>query len=386
MHFAAIQALDAELRSIAADERKGLVLFLRRLDVLDREQAYAELACGSAFDYLVRKLHLPEGTAWRRVTAMRPIRTFPLLEAALEEGRLNTTQLGVLAPVLTAENVEDVVHRATHLTKERTKELAVSIRPKAVPADGLRKLPTVEQRPPATPEPMLPDAPRGPSPVMVLRTEAVPAPSPVAPREAPRSRVEPVAEDRWQWRIGMNAERKAKLDRLRGYLGHKIPDGDLEKVFDQMLDDSLEKHGKRLGFVAPTRRRKPAPPRPPTPGERAPVPIPVRRQVLERDGYRCTWVGQDGERCPCTTRLEMDHLDPAKETGSSTAADLTTRCRLHNNYRARLRYGARYVRRRIDEERHAREARRAAKTSKGQGMLCEPVARWRTHLTTDRAA
>jgi hypothetical protein len=166
VHFAAIQALDAELRSIAADERKGLVLFLRRLDVLDREQAYAELACGSAFDYLVRKLHLPEGTAWRRVTAMRLIRTFPLLEAALEDGRLNTTQLGILAPVLTAENVEDVVHRATHLTKERTKELAVSIRPKAVPADGLRKLPAVEQRPPATPEPMLPDAPRGPSPVL----------------------------------------------------------------------------------------------------------------------------------------------------------------------------------------------------------------------------
>jgi hypothetical protein len=143
--------------------------------------------------------------------------------------------------VLTAENVEDVVRRATHLTKERTKELAVSIRPKAVPADGLRKLPTLAQRPPTAPEPALPDAPQGTPPVMVLRTEAVLAPSPGAPREAPRSRVEPVAEDRWQWRIGMNAERKAKLDRLRGYLGHKIPDGDLEKVFDQMLDDSLEK-------------------------------------------------------------------------------------------------------------------------------------------------
>src|SRR5512134_802586 len=86
VHFAAIQALDAELRSIAADERKGLVVFLRRLDVLDREQAFAELNCGSAFDYLVRKLHLPEGTAWRRVTAMRLIRTFPILEAALEDG------------------------------------------------------------------------------------------------------------------------------------------------------------------------------------------------------------------------------------------------------------------------------------------------------------
>ena len=263
MNHAAILALDAEIRSIDADERKGLVRFLRHLDVLDREQAYAALNCASAFDYLVRKIHLPEGTAWRRVTAMRLIRRFPVLEAALQDGRLNTTQLGVLAPAFTLENVDELVRRATHLTKARTKELAASIQPKQVPADGLRKLPA--PRPAVAPE-LLADATGGPSPVMGFRTPEPPPiqtplapPPPVALRPPDRSRVEPVAEDRWQWRIGMNGERKAKLDRLRGYLGHKIPDGDLEKIFDQMLDDSLEKHGKRLGFVEPKRPGSPRP-------------------------------------------------------------------------------------------------------------------------------
>jgi hypothetical protein len=295
---------------------------------------------------------------------------------------LNPTQLAILGPLLTPENVEDLVRRATHLTKAKTKELAVSIQPKQVPADGLRKLPA----PVATPAPVslrvtapATDDPSVTCPAMAQTGSEPAAPAaltpPVAPvRPPPRSTIEPVAADRWQWRIGLNGESKAKLDKLRGYLGHKFADGDLDKLFAQMLDDSLEKHGKRLGFDEPKRPRKAAPPKAPTPGKRAPVRRADRRAVLKRDGNRCTWVTPEGERCPCTTRLEMDHLDPAAETGSSGAEDLTTRCRTHNQYRAFLMYGADHLRRRMEEDRRAREARRKAKANSDPETLCEPVA------------
>ena len=335
MNHAAILALDAALKSQAADEQKKLVDFLHNLDILDREHAYAGLNCGSAFEYLVRVLNYAEGTAWDRVNAARLMRKFPQLEAPLRGRRLNTTQLLVLGPVLTPENVEDLIRRACHLSKMKTKELAVSIRPKEVPADGLRKLPTPSPRPAVAP---LADASSGPCLARALRNDLSPA-APAAqvslvpgrdpePRPLGRSFIEPVAKDRWQWRVGLDAERKAKLDTLRGYLGHKVFDGDLQRIFDQMLDDSLEKHGKRLGFVEPKRPRKPAPPRPPTPGERLSVLLAVRRAVLKRDGYQCTELGPDGERCPCREKLELDHRDPANVTGSSTVNDLTTKCRL----------------------------------------------------------
>ena len=128
MRFADIQTLDAELRSLVGKVRRGLVEFLRRLDIFDREQAFAALACSSTWEYLVRNLHLAEGTAYRRLTAMRLIRKFPQLEVARAEGLLNTTQLGVLSSVLTAENVDDLVRRATHLSKRETEELVVAIR------------------------------------------------------------------------------------------------------------------------------------------------------------------------------------------------------------------------------------------------------------------
>ena len=54
-----------------------------------------------------------------------------------------------------------------------------------------------------------------------------------------------------------------------------------------MLHDSLEKHGKRLGFIAPKHPRA-IPEQEATPGIRQRVPLGVRRAVLERDGHRCT--------------------------------------------------------------------------------------------------
>jgi hypothetical protein len=127
LRFDQLRALDAELKSLASDERAGLVHFLRRLDLLDRERAYAELACRSPFEYLVKELHLAEGTAWRRVNAMQLVRTFPQLESALADGRLNLTTLGILGKLMTPGNVDDLVRRGTHLTKRQAEELAASL-------------------------------------------------------------------------------------------------------------------------------------------------------------------------------------------------------------------------------------------------------------------
>jgi hypothetical protein len=388
VHDATVQAIDSELKTLAADERRGLVQFLRRLDLLDREGGFELFKCGSAYEYLVREHHLPEGTAWRRVNAMKLVRRFPVLEAALENGRLNPTQLGILGPVLTAENVDEVVRAATHLTKRQTEELAVSIVPRKAPAAGLRKLPAPRAAPSA-------GELRAPSPVMGLTTAAAPpaespspemeltsvdaqAPSavagPVPGTRAAATRIAPVARAEWQWRIRMDEVRMAKLEKLKGMLAHVVPDGDLDRIFDRMLDDALAVEGKKRGFVEPARPRKAARARPPTPGERAPVPPHVRREVLKRDGYRCTWVHPDGSRCEETARLEMDHLEPARETGSSTPADLTTRCRRHNQLRAIRRYGRAYVDDRIAEARRVREARRVLRIFTGGGSQDPPTA------------
>ncbi|MFT3916837.1 MAG: hypothetical protein QM704_22970 [Anaeromyxobacteraceae bacterium] len=375
MQLETIQSIDAELQALASKEGNGLVVFLRRLDGFDRAMGYAVFNCPSLFEYLVRRLHFAEGTAFRRITAMRLLRRYPQVADALEARLVNATQLGILAAVIADDNVSELIRKATHLTKRKTEELVVSIRPRDVAAPGLRKAPptgvsltevvgapevaqtsagssAMAAHAPEVAPPVMPRSPEGTAPASL----ALPVAAPFrAPRRSP---LEPVAAGRWHWRVELDAEQKGRLDTLKGYLSHKFPSGDLTKVFDQMLADSLEKHGKRLGFVKPGRARKPAPAKAPTPGLRQRIPLPVRRAVLERDGHRCTELAPDGERCPETERLEMDHLNPAKETGSSTVDDLVTKCRTHNQYRAYLRYGTAHMRRCIDDGRRERKERR----------------------------
>ena len=128
----------------------------------------------------------------------------------------------------------------------------MTIRPKDVPAEGIRKLPTpgprqsmlpeqemiaamqVASAPTVSPLPAA-NAPAGTSPENDLtdsgftpRDEAgspptlTPSPTPTLVPTTPlfrprdRSRIEPVAEGRWQWRIGLDRELKAELDTLKG--------------------------------------------------------------------------------------------------------------------------------------------------------------------------
>lgn len=55
----------------------------------------------------------------------------------------------------------------------------------------------------------------------------------------------------------------------------------------------------------------------------------LRARVLRRDGNRCTVVVH-GERCPQTTRLEVDHVVARRHGGKDTLANLRTMCHGHH--------------------------------------------------------
>ncbi|MBI1860408.1 MAG: HNH endonuclease [Deltaproteobacteria bacterium] len=61
------------------------------------------------------------------------------------------------------------------------------------------------------------------------------------------------------------------------------------------------------------------------------------REVKDRDGYRCSYVGQNGGRCNQTAHLHIDHIKPYAMGGSSRdLANLRLLCRAHNLAKARL--------------------------------------------------
>jgi len=83
------------------------------------------------------------------------------------------------------------------------------------------------------------------------------------------------------------------------------------------------------------------------------VPAAVRREVFQRDGGRCSYVDERGERCRETRCLELHHRQPFGMKGDHAASNLTLHCLAHNALAAELDFGRQHVAEHRDPQRHA---------------------------------
>jgi len=250
----------------------------------------------------------------------------------------------VLGPLLTEENVGELVARAAFLTKAELERLVVTIQPRTAPKDGLRLLSSRKALPRETPPPV-----DEPSTTAVSVAAAPPAPAALqlAPptSRASRATLEPVTADTYSLRVTVDAALEKEIEELKALLSHKIPNGDLTAVVREAVQCALEKHRKRRGAAEPTQKRKPAAAKAvkkPV-GGREPISAAVRREVWKRDEGRCTWCGPDGQRCGSTWQVELDHIRPAALGGPSTMENLRLLCRSHNALSAEQAFGREHM-------------------------------------------
>jgi len=332
-----VETLHSELRGLVAEEREALVFFLHKLDEFDRADGYLAFAKGSLWAYLVEVLGLRESSAGRRIAAMKLLRRFPQLDPPLADGRLCITTLGLIAPLMTPENVDDIVRQGSNLTKRQTEELVARLQPRTPPREGIRKLPSSPPPPLSVEVGSQPSFSLGPAREEGQKESTpAPAPGPALSRSRPPVRIEPCSAEEASMRVTIDQAIRDRLEKARSIASHEIPDGDLRQILFLAFGDFIEKREKRKGLAKPEHPRKPTPPRPPTPGKRAPISAETARIVYERDGYCCAFVGLDGKRCGSTWQLELHHREPAPITGSSRPEDLEVRCRPHNVYEAKL--------------------------------------------------
>ncbi|MFL5271952.1 MAG: HNH endonuclease [Anaeromyxobacteraceae bacterium] len=368
-------ALSRRLAALAGDEREVQVEFLLHLDAFDQRRAWAEAGYPSLWEWILRVLHLREGAAGRRIAAMRVLRRFPSLAAALRDGRLCLSTLALLGPVLTDDNRDDLLARAAFLTRADVERLVASLAPRSPPKEGLRLTSSGAARRGKAPLGSAASAGAQPTPdarvvggALLLAAVSSPAPAasvshapaagappaagevpaveaqPVA-RPPPPATVRPVSADTYSLRVTLDAAFKEELDALKDLLAHKIPGGDLSAVLREAVRCAIEKHGRRKGAVEPSRTRKAAHREqqgdgaPQAAKAREPIPAAVRRAVWKRDGGRCAWCAEDGRRCGSTWMLELDHIVPAALGGLSTVENLRLHCRPHNQLCAERIFG-----------------------------------------------
>jgi len=295
----------------------------------------------SLWAYCQRALLLREGPAALRITSMRALRRFPVLAEMLRDGRLCLSTTRLLEPILTNENAPDLLARAAGKSKADVERLVVMIQPRAVPKEGVRKLPARAAPPSA---PALPIAPveAGAATTDALWPE--PVAMPLAPSRVTRPTLRPVAEDTFSLTVTVGAAFMAELDELKALLSHKVAHGHLGTVLREAVRCAIEKHGKRKGAVEPARKVSKK--------GRATAQLARGRQGARADSGRREARGLQARRgalclrCPGrpTVREQMEagappHRRRAALGGPSTVDNLSLRCRSHNVFHAEATFG-----------------------------------------------
>src|SRR6185295_11633151 len=94
--------------SIARD-RASTVHVLVHIAEFDKRKLFRPAAFPSMIVYCERKLHLPRGAAFKRITVARKAREVPELFVAVEDGRLNLSTALLLVPHLTRKNCAELL-------------------------------------------------------------------------------------------------------------------------------------------------------------------------------------------------------------------------------------------------------------------------------------
>ena len=164
------------------------------------------------------------------------------------------------------------------------------------------------------------------------RAAAPPLHAPVVPTL--QTRVSPLAPDRFRLQVTLTGATHEKFRRAQALLRHAVPTGDAAEILDRALT-LLVAHLERQRCAKASRPRATRP----SQSRSRHISAAVRRQVWQRDGGRCAFVGAEA-RCRETAFLEFHHVEPYAVGGEATADNITLRCRAHNTHEARLFFGA----------------------------------------------
>jgi len=353
--------------ALVTRDRRITAMLLAYLGEVDDRRLYVREGYPSMYVYCVQGLGMSEPAAYRRIHAARTARRFPAIFAALTDGRLHLTAVGLLAPYLTERNAGELLVAAERRTKAELEVLLAERFPKL---EMLSWVADLETRPAAGTAGEAAErgelgSRRGPEgagtdPVRTATAAGsqlcpdrvgTAEPGPIAARadaglcsdgieREPRPPgVTAIGPRRFALQVSIDATTRDKLEHAKALLGHQLPSGDLAEVLDRALDALIAKLEKRKFAATERPQRKPRQAR-----NARTIPAQVRRAVWKRDGGRCTFVSDTGTRCPSRTMLEFDHVTPVARGGEATIGGVRLRCRAHNQYEAERAFGTAFMR------------------------------------------
>ena len=359
---------EAALRSLSAidlEEKSKVAESVALIAVIDHRRDYLAAGHPSMCDYCVRRLHMSEDKALKRIQVARVALQFPEVFECLADGRLSVTTANVVAPHLHSENAADLLRAAAFHTKQEILRLLADLARGTEPAPLLDDTATVQAQSKSHAPAHVESACESPNLLSDHASARLPL---VAPEPARRGRIVPRGDGGHEVRLVLTDEEYEQLRQAQALLGHAVPSGDLALIYARAMQHFLTHLGKRrhgAGRETPAngsaaRRSGASAPSSGSAHTRS-IPMASKSLVWKRDGGRCAFVSEDGHRCSATKRLEFDHIVAVAKGGNSTPENLRLLCRAHNQYEAEREFGREYVQAKREQAQRVRSPGRAAR-------------------------
>jgi 5-methylcytosine-specific restriction endonuclease McrA len=363
-------ALLHELHVIVSSHRRVTAELILHLGEVNARRIHVEKGFSSLFNFCVAELRFSEDEACRRIEAARLARRFPAIYPLLQTGAVSLTVLGLLKPHLTDENHRELLAGVSGSSVRQAREWLAARFPRPDVPSTIRKraerCPTRAMLAEPAAAAVFPTESALNGAELTLRATAgggQPASTQVrveplsqdlngatlilrpAPPASARARVEPLSQDRFLVKFTASRAMKEKVELASDLMRHANPEGELAVVLERALDLLIAELEKRK------QGRTTRPQKRPRSAKDTQVTRAARREVVERDGWRCSFVADDGRRCDARAFLEFDHEIPKGRGGGSQAENLRLLCRAHNRREAERVYGKAHVSRAISGSR-----------------------------------
>lgn len=323
--------------------RNSEIELIHILQEIDELKAYQEFDYQNLHAYATGALQLSESVAYTLITLARKSKQIPELKEKITHQEMKITQARMIAPILTPENQEHWMNKACQLSKRSLeKEIKKQF-----------------------------------------------------PEKAVKETIRPVAEKRYELKVGISEELHESIKRVQDLLSQKTgKPASLEEALKDLVEEYLHKkdplekakrvqrklNAKALGkksdleknatpeiasdqiaaesqgphvsdfqklnlpsqqqpafFPVPTFSHSQSNPQS---SPRTPIPASIRHAVNLRDEAQCAYINTRGQHCTEKRWLDFHHRKPVNQGGQHTIDNLMLICRNHHqmHHRAELNF------------------------------------------------
>ncbi|MGZ3697978.1 MAG: HNH endonuclease [Bdellovibrionota bacterium] len=277
-----------QTKDLALEERRITTEILWHLKEIESRALHLARGYSSMHEYCVKELHYSDGSAYRRVEAMRLLEQFPEIETKIQQGSMNLSTVASIGTFFKSERKLGKTY-----SPDQKKDLLAQMEGKS------RR-----------------------------QTDAILAT--LSPQSARLDRERTISTDQIEIRATISKTLHEKLERIKALNSHKKPNASHAELLELLADAYLEKRetaspAKLTDPKKPTRY----------------IPKQTRKMVFRTHGEQCGYRdAKTGRRCESRHFLQIDHRTPFALGGTRNAENLRLLCGAHNRLEA-ARWGLR---------------------------------------------